>query len=176
MNELSLSRKLLSAYYMSILIFMSIFAFFQGFIMFLTSLLSNIMFSILGIGVEGNDNTWWALCLVSFGIVFAIKQFIVLPLGFYVNEDGAGRWENYFLVFLVLGFLMYNVNLLFPDYPMPRIFPNFLVKLLNGFRPGMTTMASDALVQNLVGPLMWTVGPIVTMWIMHLRSKLTPSG
>jgi hypothetical protein len=175
MNELSLSRKLLSAYFMSILIFTSIFTVFQIFIIFLTSLLSNIIFSITGFNVIGSDNTWWAIFLVSFGVVFAIKQFIVLPLGFYVSEDNSTKWESYFLVALVLGCLAYNVNRLFPDYPMPTIFPNFLVKFLDGFRPGLQLTTSDNIISNIVAPITWNAGPIILMWIMHVRSKITPA-
>jgi hypothetical protein len=175
MSELSLTRVLLSAYYMSILIFISIFSIFDEFIIFMTSLFSNILFSILNIRIEGTDNVWWSLLLVSFGIVFAIKQSIVSPLGFYVNADGSSKWESYALVILVLGCLIYNINILFPNYPMPQIFPNFMVKILNGYRPNLPTSTSDYLLSNLVAPILWNVGPIVLMWIMHLRSKLSPS-
>jgi hypothetical protein len=175
MNELSLSRKLLSAYFMSILIFTSIFTVFQGFIIFLTSLVSNIIFSITNINVVGSDNTWWAIFLVSFGVVFAIKQFIVLPLGFYVSEDNSSKWESYFLLFLVFGCLAYNINRLFPDYPMPSIIPNFLVKFLDGYRPGMMLTSSDNTISNFVAPILWNAGPIILMWIMHVRSKIAPS-
>jgi hypothetical protein len=174
MNEFSLSRKLLSAYFMSILIFTSIFTVFQSFIVFLTSLISNIIFSVLGVSIAGSDNTWWALFFVSFAVVFAIKQFIVLPLGFYVSEDSSIKWESYFLVFLVIGCLMYNINRLFPDYPMPAIIPNFLVKFLDGYRPGMQLTSSDNIISSVVAPITWNAGPIILMWIMHVRSRITP--
>lgn len=177
MNEFQLSRKLLSAYYMSILVFISIISVFKDFIQYLTTIFAGILYSALNIKVDGTDNIWWALFLVSALVVFIIKQIAVTPLGFYVNEEANVNWEKWVLFFLVIGCLIYNLNILFPEYLMPQITPNFIVKLVNGSKAGLpVTSSADLIISNLVAPILWNVGPIILMWIMHLRSKMAPSG
>jgi hypothetical protein len=175
MKELNISRKLISAYYMSILIFISIFsvARFREFIEYLTTIFSNILDALFSIRIDGSDRIWWALFVVSFGVVYAIRQLVVNPLGFYVNEESNVKWEKWVLLVLVTGCLMYNLNLLFPDYAMPEIFPDFLVKLLDGTKRTVSFNSySDLVMTNIVAPLLWNVGPIAIMSLMHLRSKI----
>jgi hypothetical protein len=174
MNEFQLSRKLLSAYYMSILVFISIISVFKDFVQYLTTIFAGILYSAINIKVEGTDNIWWALFLVSFAVVVIIKQTAVMPLGFYVNEESGVNWEKWVLAILVTGCLIYNLNILFPEYLMPQIVPNFIVKLLDGGKAGLPiASSSDRVISNLVAPILWNVGPIMLMWVMHLKSKLS---
>ena len=176
MSEFQLSRKLLSAYYMSILIFISIVSVFKDFVQYLTTIFAGILYSALNIKIEGTDGIWWALFFVSALVVLVIKQTVVGALGFYVNEESAVSWEKWLLCALVVGCLAYNLNIIFPDYLMPQIVPNFIVKLLNGSKIGLNvTTTSDTIISNLVAPILWNVGPIALMWIMHLKSKMAPA-
>ncbi|MBC7471673.1 MAG: hypothetical protein H7196_00195 [candidate division SR1 bacterium] len=173
MNEFQLSRKLLSAYYMSVLVFISIISVFKDFIQYLTTIFAGLLYSIVNIKVDGTDNIWWALFLVSFGVVVIIKQTAITPLGFYVNEESNVNWEKWILAVLVMGCLIYNLNILFPEYLMPQVVPNFIVKLVDGSKAGLSvSSSSDRVITNLVAPILWNVGPIILMWIMHLKSKL----
>jgi hypothetical protein len=177
MSEFQLSRKLLSAYYISILVFISIISVFKDFVQYLTTIFAGILYSALNIKVEGTDNIWWALFLVSFLVVLVIKQTAIAPLGFFVNEESNVNWEKWLLLALVVGCLIYNINILFPEYLMPQIIPNFVVKLLNGNKAGLPLpTSSDLLLSNFVAPILWNVGPIVLMWVMYLKSKISSGG
>lgn len=158
---------------MSVLVFISIISVFKDFIQYLTTIFAGLLYSIVNIKVDGTDNIWWALFLVSFGVVVIIKQTAITPLGFYVNEESNVNWEKWILAVLVMGCLIYNLNILFPEYLMPQVVPNFIVKLVDGSKAGLSvSSSSDRVITNLVAPILWNVGPIILMWIMHLKSKL----
>lgn len=159
---------------MSILVFISIISVFKDFVQYLTTIFAGLLYSAINVKVEGTDNIWWALFIVSFGVVVVIKQTAITPLGFYVNEESNVNWEKWMLAVLVVGCLIYNLNILFPEYLMPQVIPNFIVKLVDGSKAGLSVASSsDLVITNLVAPVLWNVGPIVLMWIMHLKSKLS---
>jgi hypothetical protein len=173
MGNFSLSRQLLSGYFIAIIIFVFIANLFKDSITFLASALNNIIYSGTTVKVDGTDNTWWIVFFTSLIVVFIIKQVIVDALGLNANEETAYSWEPYALLFLVIGSLMYNVNILFPEYYMPSLTPNFIVKLLHGSKFGLPlSTSSDIFVSNFFAPFLWNLGPFILMWSMHIRSKM----
>jgi hypothetical protein len=176
MGKFSLSRQLLSGYLIAIIIFVFIARLFSDSIIFLTTALNNLIYASTSFSANNTDSIWWILVITCFFVVVIIKQVIVDVLGINTHEESSYLWEPWVLLLLLIGSLMYNVNVIFPEYPMPVLTPNFIVRLLHGSKFGLPiSTSSDAFVANFFAPFLWNLGPFILMWTMHIRSKMTGS-
>lgn len=169
MRDIRLTREFLSSYYVAILIFSSIF----GSLKWFKETVGDLQFwlnSFVETFIENANGSWvpWlCLFLACFAIVSLIRKFVVMPLGLYVKEEGAVSWELAVLTFLVFGSLLYYLNIYFKQ-PMPADLPETFVKLFGGYHGNISYQ--EAKVWSVV-PYIWTLGPILFMYIMH---KQTP--
>lgn len=173
LKEFKLSRGLLSSYYIA-----AIFSFFLFQLPMVKEVIKGTatwLISALKVaaGIEiSNTSAWLTLFLVCFCITFAMRRFVVYPLGFYINDEGAPTWELIALALLVLGFYIYLLNQVFIDQPMPASWPRFLLRLLDGYK-NTFSVATPATIEErntwAVVPWFWLVGPLT---FMYVRTKL----
>jgi hypothetical protein len=171
MNNFKLNRKVLSSYYVAVLIS---FFLFQLISPFFADGVVNIA-GLLGDWFNGdfrNNGRLW-LVLLGSAIVLAviIRQFIVEPLGLFIDNEESG-WEAFVLTILILGFYIYILNQNF-TYSMPQDWwmPTWLIRLLGGYRNTFTPFISQA---EYVEPWflikwLWYLGPI---GFLYVRTKI----
>ena len=171
-SEFKLSRGLFSSYYIAGIFSYFLFELTKEWIISLTTWVINVVETELGYKVN-NPSTWLFLFFVCFLITFLIRRYIVYPLGFYINEEGAPTWELIVLGCLVFGSYIYLLNQVF-DQPMPSNWPKQLLKLVDGYKNTFSvSQTNQSLVERntwAIVPWLWTVGPIL---FMIARTKLS---
>jgi hypothetical protein len=172
LDEFKLTRGLLSSYYIS-----AIFTFFvfqiplaTDMIRSIASWLINALEVLLNFKIQ-IGGTWLVLFVVCFFFTSMLRRFVVYPLGFYINDEGAPAWELVVLIFLILGFYTYLLNQVFTE-PMPLETPVALLRFVDGYRNTYIsvspTSAQESITWSIV-PWFWYFFPIA---FMYVRTKL----
>jgi hypothetical protein len=175
MAEFKLSRKLLSAYYIAALISYPLFDLIKESINIWVAWLVSATKVATGASLQGNASLWFALFLVCFAVTFAIRKWIVEPLGFFINEEGANNVELWVTLFLVLGAYIYFINQVF-NQPMPTEWPIWILKLVDGYKHTYTVTSVQSIEENntwVIVPWLWNVAPIA---FMYFNVKIKPAG
>ncbi len=176
MAEFKLSRGLLSAYYIAVLISYPLFRLIKDSInVWVTWLISAIKVST-GATLQGNAPLWLSLFFVCFAITFLIRKFIVQPLGFYINDEGATNVELWVTLFLILGAYIYFINQVFSQ-PMPTELPVWIMKLVDGYKHTFVTTSVTSIEENntwVIVPWLWNIAPIAFMYF-NVRLKKAPA-
>jgi len=160
MNELRLTRRLLSAYYIAVVLSIFVFQ-----VPIVKDLLAQIQASVESFILNIMNQTvstlfsWVSLFIVCFLVVFLIRRFVVEPLGFFMDVDNdLNTIQTIVLTVAILGCLIYNMNLYFGQ-PMPSEFPKFMFDYL-GTKQGN----ADSLPY-----LLWNLGPMVFMYFTYKK-------
>lgn len=171
-EEFKISRGLLSSYYIA-----AIFTFFffqlpiaSEAVESSSAWIINFLFIILSIQIP-TGSVWIILFLVCFFITSLLRRFVVYPLGFYINDEGAPVWELVALSLIVLGFYIYLLNQVFAE-PMPQQTPKALLHFLDGYKNtyrSLSPTSTQELVTWSIVPWFWYVFPIT---FMYVRTKL----
>jgi hypothetical protein len=173
-DEFKISRGLLSSYYIS-----AIFTFFlfqiplaQELVRSTASWIINALEVILSIRIEAGG-IWVVLFLVCFFITSVLRRYVVYPLGFYINDEGAPAWELTVLIVMVLGFYTYLLNQVFPE-PMPLQTPELVLRFVDGYENTYNTLSPDSTQENITWGIVewfWYFFPLA---FMYVRTKLMP--
>ncbi len=158
MNELQLNRRLLSAYFISILFSTLLFrlSFFRGLIRKGRDVMESFITNLTNQNVS-ELISWISLISVCFLIVFTIKRFIVEPMGLYMDADeDLTRLESGILLILIAGSLIYYVNIYFGQ-SMPSNSPEIIQSLLVG---------EGGKYESLI-PVLWNIGPLVYLYATY---------
>ncbi|MEI6728294.1 MAG: hypothetical protein WCK98_01500 [bacterium] len=169
--DFKLRRKILSTYYIAVVFSYFIFRVIAPFITtwvresarFLTQ---NTTFNFIESG-----RFWLFFLFFCFIITFLIRRFVVEPLGFFIEEEGDDTWwENVIMAILILGLYIYLLNQLF-TFPMPEWTPEWLARLLGGYKNTFLAFSSQTEEQLSwpILPWIWYIGPIV---FMYFRTKV----
>lgn len=173
MKDLKLSRSLLSSYYVSAIFSFFLFQLIHDQVIAWTSWVLITLNTAFGWVVSGDGPIWFALFLMCFGITTLIRQLIVMPLGFYNDNESARNWELWVLLLLILGFYIYLLNNVFQSQNMPPELPAWFVRLVGGTR-GSTLLSAQAFQESntwTIIPWLWNIGPIAFMYYIHLKNK-----
>ena len=174
MGEFKLTRGLLSAYYISVLISYPLFNLMKDVIIGWVTWLVSVIKVTTGATLQGNGPLWFSLFFVCFAITFLIRKFVVQPLGFYINQEGGNNVELILLLLLVLGSYIYFLNQVFTQ-PLPE-WPVWLLKLVDGYKHTyMVTQVSGVEERNawVFVPWLWNLGPIAFMYFRVLVKPVT---
>jgi hypothetical protein len=167
-KEFKITVALLSAYYVSVLLFMVLLK--LSFIRDFVATAQIWLASVIKTASNANLESWYWVCLVlaSFIVVFLIKKFIVEPLGLYVNDESSSGIPVFVLALIVLGCFLYYINTALTQ-PMPAYFPGFLVQLLGGDQN--TYVDTNAAQENVfsIASIIWNIGPIV--YLLFINQK-----
>ncbi|NJK71163.1 MAG: hypothetical protein HC932_02805 [Thermales bacterium] len=120
------------------------------------------------------EESGFVFFLICFLIVWILRKFIVQPLGFYVNGTASSGFEIILLSFFVLGFFIYSINRLFPEYSMPAVIPGPILKLLGASQTEFFRSTEERNVWSVV-PWLWYFGPIAVMYSMFINEKIHSS-
>jgi len=172
LDEFKVSRGLLSSYYIS-----AIFTFFmfqiplaEDLIRNVSSWLINALEVLFGFTID-IGGIWIVLFLVCFFFTSMLRRFVVYPLGFYINDEGAPAWELIVLTALILGFYTYLLNQVFTE-PMPLQTPEPILRLVDGYdntyRAVGPQSSQEAITWSIV-PWFWYFFPLA---FMYVRTKL----
>jgi len=159
----SLTRRILSSYYIAAVVSIFLFQLIETQIINWADFVSNIFTNLTSNPVDSVTETWLIFLFSCFIITALIRQFIIEPLGFAVEDTEAPGWETAILAILVFGFFVYHLNLIFTQEAMPLWIPDFIVKAVGGFKPNTVRT-----VYNFV-PWFWNLGPII---FLYLRTKV----
>lgn len=173
MGEFKLTRGLLSAYYIAVLISYPLFNLIQDLINSWVTWLVSATKVATGISLQSSGQLWLALFFVCFVITAIIRKFVVQPLGFFINDEGAPTWELWVTLFLVLGAYVYFLNQIFAQ-PMPKEWPIWLLKLVDGYKNTFFVTSSDSAENQtwVIVPWLWNIAPIT---FMYVRTRLKPA-
>jgi hypothetical protein len=173
-DEFIVNRRLLSSYYVAILI--SFFLFQPGtdlIYKWSTWVISAIQ-TFGGYVVDGNGPTWVILLFVCFAVTFCIKKFVVDKLGMSIDDKGGEPAELVVGTILIFGMYIYMLNTLFIRQPMPTEWlPDFIVFLMGGARNSFVNTGLTQAEANTwaILPWFWYIGPIA-----YLNLFAKPSG
>lgn len=166
LSDFRLCRKTLSSYYIASMFSFFLFGLLDNLVLDWHKWLSNFVANFTENGIQSQTAIWLIFFLACFSITLIIRHFIIQPLGFYVEEEGAPNWELTVLLFLVLGGYIYNINQVFGQ-SMPSWLPNFLVSMLGGAKLEETVAVWDFM------PWVWNIGPVLFLFV---RTKLDFKG
>lgn len=174
MGEFKLSRGLISAYYIAVLISYPLLSLFQDAIRNIVSWLISVVKVTTGATLQGNESLWFTLVFVCFVITFLIRRYVVEPLGFYINQEGATNVELGIMLFLVVGAYIYFINQVFQQ-PMPLNWPIWILKLVNGYKNTYSVTSVQSIEESntwIIVPWLWNLGPILFMYFsVRLKPK-----
>lgn len=179
MQEIKPSKPLFSAYYIASLISFFVFQlqFIENIITTIAGWLISFLAYFTGANLRGNGPLWASLFFTCLFFTFLIKKYIVVPLGFYIKEESAKSWEDWALGFIVLGFYIYLLNIIFSQ-PMP-LWPVWFVRLLGGYRntylEDYTRTIEEQNVWSIL-PWLWHLGPIAFMYVRTILYKKSSDG
>jgi hypothetical protein len=175
MKEWKFTKPLLSSYYIAAIFSFFLFQLTKPMVISVTSWVISFLGEFFGIKLIGNGPTWTALFFVCLFFTTIIRRIVVEPLELYVTKEANDLWEVWILGFLVLGFYIYTLNLVFDSTPMPSDWwPEWLIRILGGFEntyitPGLQTVSQrNAWV---VIPWIWLLGPIFFLYIKTVTVK-----
>lgn len=175
MPKISFNWKFFSSYYISTLIV---------YFLLQVKVIENILISITYwlatlISVNGykdivTDGKIWLLLLV-FIVVFtwAMQNFVVQPLGFFVdNENRLTGWMRFLGIILLFGSQIFLINKISNQpmpvnlIPIPNSWNVFLIRVLGGFEN--TFPVKETEVEKMVWQIrdiFWHLGPITFMFL-----------
>ena len=157
--DFQLNRKTLSSYYVSAIISTFFFELVQNWVVRWSNWVTEVIGNITNAPMNSTGALWVSFILACFLITLLIRRFIIAPLGFFIDEEGAPGWETTVLTFLILGFYLYQINQIFSQ-PMPNWIPTFLVRAVGGFK---TTVLVAPPWQAMAW--FWNIGPIFFMFV-----------
>jgi hypothetical protein len=172
LDDFKLNRGLLSSYYIS-----AIFTFFvfqiplmEDVVRSIASWLINALEVLINFRID-IGGIWIVLFLVCFLITSFLRKFVVYPLGFYINDEGAPAWELIVLATLVLGFYTYLLNQVFSE-PMPSQTPIIILRLVDGYDNTYAILTQETYQETItwsIVPWFWYFFPLA---FMYVRTKL----
>jgi hypothetical protein len=162
LSDFRLCRKTLSSYYIASMFSFYLFGLSKNLVLTWYNWFSSFIANFTEDGLQNNTATWFVFFLSCFSITLLIRHFVIQPLGFFVEEEDAPKWELWILLFLVLGGYIYNLNQIFLQ-PMPSWLPNFLVSMMGGIKPDQIISTWNW------APWLWNIGPVVFLFV---RTKL----
>ena len=162
------TRLLFTSFYVASLISFNIFRLIPGLLETWTTWVLSLLVELVPAQNLSSYVEWWALILVCVTITFLIRNYVIEPLGFYVNGNATNGQELIGLGFLVMGFYIYSFNQFFPSYIMPQTFEFF--NILFGESSPVT---NDIVVSNTwsIIPWIWYLGPVAYMYYIFVKSE-----
>ncbi|MEM1312772.1 MAG: hypothetical protein AAGF07_04915 [Patescibacteria group bacterium] len=173
-----INRQKLAGWYISIIISFFVFNLAKELIVNVFSdWTASVLIIILNNNLSDTFISWAALFIVCLAIVWLVEWTVVEALNFLPdNEDYS--WLSLGVLFaLTLGSFLYILNSVF-DQPMPQeIFPDMLAKFLGGNSTNSSSFPDSVEDNNVLtlSPWLWTLGPLVFIWIKTIASKFETS-
>lgn len=170
MNNFKPTRLFITSFYIASLISFNIFRLIPETIETWTSWVLSLFALFIPEDLLTNGYIWFSLMSVCLIITLLVRQFVIEPLGFYVNGKAAGAKEIIILGLLVFGYFIYSLNTGFTQYSMPEVF-NF-IRILLGDTFVVSESDTTSNVMSII-PWLWFIGPVAYMYYIFLKSEFS---
>lgn len=133
-EEFQINRKLLSSFYIASLFSFMIFSLMGNIITNWVRQLAVFLGGNFGSDLEVFPKFWLVFLFFCMFITLLLRRFIVKPLGFFNDEDGAPWWDLAIFAFLVMGYYIFMLNQTF-SFAMPTEWFNvWWIRLFGGYQ------------------------------------------
>jgi hypothetical protein len=155
----------LSEFYLATIFSLFLFRLFESMIILLARWVLASMSVILSYDIPAGQ-AWNVLVVVTLFITLLFRSFLIKPLGLKIDKPAGSNLEFGATIVAVLGFYLYTINTVFLTVPMPTSYPQWFLRVTNGYNNTFQDTVSNVVTQSFwsVIPWVWILLPIACFY------------